>query len=103
MVLPLLVSEPRASAKTTVHFQRHDSASATSDFRFSNIPQPSRNDAASPAGFTLIDGSRYRNGGELQKLNDGFLPTEEDEPRENFFFRAGADGGRLLVDLGRSI
>ncbi len=99
----LLLWGTPVSAEITVHFQRNDSASATADYRFSDIPQPSRNDAGSQATFALVDGSPDRNGGDLQKLNDGFLPTEDDEPRENFFFRAGSDGGRLLVDLGRSI
>ena len=33
-------------------------------------------------------------------LLNGQLPHESDEPAENFFFQAGTDGGRLLLDLG---
>ena len=33
-------------------------------------------------------------------LHDGRLPGGEDQPRQNFFFRAGSRGGRLRVDLG---
>jgi hypothetical protein len=31
------------------------------------------------------------------------MPTEEDQPSESFFFTAGSDGGRILVDLSRAI
>ena len=77
--------------------------SATFDFKFRNAPQPSCNDAAAKATFTIIQGRRDRNGGNLNKLNDGKVPTEDDQPSENFFFNAGTEGGRLLVDLGDSI
>jgi hypothetical protein len=39
----------------------------------------------------------------LAALNDGRLPTGQDEPARNFFFLAGTDGGRLRLDLGRKI
>jgi hypothetical protein len=55
------------------------------------------------AVFTIVDGAEDNNGGGLEKLHDGRLPTEEDEPSENFFFHSGTDGGRLLVDLGNAI
>jgi len=77
--------------------------SATFDFKFKNAPQPSRNDAATKATFTIVDGRRDRNGGNLDKLHDGKVPTEEDQPSENFFFNAGTEGGRLLIDLGDAI
>ena len=31
------------------------------------------------------------------------MPTEEDEPAKNFFFRAGSNGGRIGIDLGRVV
>ena len=52
---------------------------------------------------SIADGRRDLTGGELEKLHDGRLPSEADEPQENFFFRPGANGGRLLLDLGRLI
>jgi hypothetical protein len=73
------------------------------DFKFKNVPSPSKSDAATKAKLTIVDGRRDRNGGNVDKLSDGKIPFEEDQPSENFFFNAGTDGGRLLVDLDRTI
>ncbi len=67
------------------------------------VPLPSQSDAASKAVFTIIDGTRDRNGGPLAKLNDGKLPAEQDQPAENFFFAAGSEGCRLTIDLGKRV
>ncbi len=67
------------------------------------VPMPSQSDAATKAVFTLVDGSRDRNGGEFIKLHDGKLPVEADQPAENFFFAAGTEGGRLGMDLGKIV
>lgn len=75
-----------------------DGASAI--FGFRNVPRPSKGDAAEKAKFTLVDGDRDINGGDLSVLNDGKLPREDDQPSENFFFRAGGAGGRIQIDLG---
>jgi len=91
----------QAEVKTVTGHNSNESA--TFDFKFKNAPQPSRSDAATKATFTIVDGRRDRNGGNLDKLNDGKVPTEEDEPSENFFFNAGTDGGRVLIDLGAAI
>ncbi len=88
----------RAEIKIVVDHNRNQDA--TADFRFANVPAPSRSDAATQATFTIVDGRRDRNGGEVDTLHDGKIPTEEDQPAHNFFFAAGTDGGRLLVDLG---
>lgn len=76
---------------------------STVPFRFRSVSAPANNDAATAAKFTLVDGDRDQNGGELNALHDGRVPTEEDQPAENFFFRAGMDGGRVAVDLGSVI
>ena len=68
-------------------------------FRLPEVPPPSRNDAATAARFTLLDGEADGNGGELDQLHDGRGPAEADEPAKNFFFNAGTSGGRILVDL----
>lgn len=81
----------------------HRNQDAGPDFKFAGIPSPSQSDAAGKATFTLIDGQRDRNGGDLDKLHDGKIPTEEDQPAQDFFFGASTDGGRILVDLGRII
>ena len=70
---------------------------------FKSVPAPRLNDAAATAEFTLVDGAGDPNAGALAVLHDGQIPTEEDQPAENFFFRAGTDGGRLRLDLGSVI
>lgn len=80
--------------------ERIESEAATGAFAFRQVPVPVRLDAAEKATFTLVDGQRDINGGELTKLTDGRLPQQEDQPAENFFFRAGSAGGRLVADLG---
>lgn len=72
-------------------------------FSFAEVPRPRRGDAAATGQFTLVDGRRDVNGATLEALNDGRLPREEDEPGANFFFAAGTDGGRLMLDLGRVV
>ncbi len=90
------------SAKVTV--EHIDNGSATAAFKFKNVPVPaSGTNAAARATFAIVDGERDDNGGDLDKLHDGKLPTEEDAPADNFFFNAGTEGGRLSVDLGRVI
>jgi len=74
-----------------------------SGFAFPSIPAPSNNDAATSAQLTLVAGTRDPNSGELAVLRDGLVPANEDQPAQNFFFRAGSDGGRIRIDLGRVI
>jgi len=95
----LLMGIPsRGEIRMTSEHISSEAASAT--FRFQGIPAPLQNDVATRARFTLVDGRRDRNGGDLVQLHDGRLPAEEDQPGENFFFAAGTDGGQVLVDLG---
>ena len=72
-------------------------------FSLKPVPAPANNDAATAATFTLVDGTRDPNGGTLDVLHDGRVPNGEDEPAANFFFRAGTDGGRIQIDLGKVI
>src|SRR5580765_234756 len=88
-----------AEIKTTINYNPNETA--TSAFKFKDLPSPSKTDAAKDAKFTIVDGDRDENGGNLEKLNDGKTPTEEDQPEENFFFNAGTPGGRLVLDLGK--
>jgi len=94
----LLTAASQAEIQTIV-----ERSGASAAFPFKNVPAPSQNDAAAKATFTLVDGRRDSNGGDLAKLHDGKVPTEDDQPAENFFFAAGANGGRILVDLGSTI
>jgi len=96
----MLAFAPVSDAEVSVSTERRTDAPA---FTFNSVPAPANNDAASQARFTLVDGERDPNGGELAVLYDGRIPTEEDQPAANFFFRAGSDGGRLLLDLGSII
>jgi len=80
-----------------------DRTDGSAEFKFGKVPSPSQTDAGSRARFTVVDGRPDGNGGGVEKLQDGKVPTEEDQPAENFFFRAGTDGGRLLIDLGGAI
>lgn len=102
-VAPTLLLALRLQAEIRIVVERGGPEAATAPFQFQNVPSPSQNDAATKARFTLLDGRRDSNGGDLAQLHDGRLPTEEDQPGENFFFNAGTDGGRLLVDLGNVI
>ena len=101
--LTVLVFTMACQAEIKTVTGRNGNESAAFDFKFKNTPQPSRNDAATRATFTIVDGRRDRNGGNLDKLHDGKVPTEGDQPSENFFFNAGTEGGRLLIDLGDAI
>jgi len=99
----ILLLAKSVQAETRIVVDRGGPESAAAQFRFKKVPSPSQNDAATKARFTLLDGRRDWNGGDLTELHDGRLPTEEDQPAENFFFNTGTDGGRLLVDLGSII
>jgi hypothetical protein len=72
-------------------------------FNMEPVPPPAVNDAAADAVFVLVGGERDGNGGELAVLHDGKVPANGDEPRANFFFRAGTDGGRISIDLKKPV
>src|SRR6266436_4484650 len=94
----LFVSPVGAEIKISV--DRNLNESATPAFKFRTVPAPSKNDAAALATVSIANGTQDENGGGVGKLHDGKLPADEDQPAENFFFSAGSQGGRLLVDLG---
>jgi hypothetical protein len=72
-------------------------------FAFKTLPSPRRGDAAAKAILMLVHGQRDRNGGSISVLNDGRLPSGEDDPAANFFFAQGSEGGRIVMDLGSII
>ncbi len=92
-----------ALAEVKVVTERNREADAAAGFKFKNVPLPAKDNAARKAKFTIVDGNRDENGGELDVLHDGKLPTEEDQPETNFFFAQQEDGGRLSIDLGKVI
>lgn len=94
----LLVASTVSRAAVNVVSQR--SGDAGSAFKFDGVPAPSKTDLGNKAKFTIVTGRIDGNSGGLQTLNDGRLPSDEDQPAANFFFAANTDGGRILVDLG---
>ncbi len=96
----IFVTRSFADVHTTVGY--HTEGQETPSFTFTNVPTPSRNDAATSAKFTVVAGEVDNNGGGLEKLHDGKVPAESDEPAQNFFFAAGTKGGRVGVDLGQA-
>jgi hypothetical protein len=98
-ILPALVA--RAEIKPTV--EHKDNSQATAEFKFKTVPSPVKDDAAAKAKISIVEGEKDSNGADTEALNDGKLPTEEDQPEQNFFFNAGTEGGRLALDFGSAI
>src|SRR5436853_2881977 len=108
LLLPIIsvgifVFASAARAEIKVVIEHNIGENATSRFKFKNVPAPSRGDAATRAKFTIVDGQRDQNGGDLDQLHDVKVPSESDQPAANFFFRAGSAGGCLMIDLGSAI
>jgi hypothetical protein len=101
--LSLIASAFVVRAEFKIVSERNSSDRATARFQFKGVPIPVKGDAATLARFTLVDGARDENGGGIRRLQDGRLPSEGDQPSENFFFAQGTDGGRLLIDLTNGI
>jgi hypothetical protein len=99
LLLGLTVHLAHAEVKVTVEHNQDSVA----EFEFKTIPAPLENDLAAKGTFSIIEGESDPNGGGLRALNDGSLPTEDDQPARNFFFSAGSDGGRVQLDLGSAI
>src|SRR5688500_13403512 len=59
---------------------RQAGADATAAFRFKGVPAPSATDLGGKAKFSLLDGRADPNGAGLTVLNDGKLPTDDDQP-----------------------
>ena len=95
----LFFGAPAAS----VVFDRNTGLAATPAFRFQSVPPPSKDDAATSAALALVVGVRDPNSAQLRVLTDGLVPSSEDQPRANFFFRDGSHGGRIRLDLGAVI
>jgi len=93
----LLTVDPR------IVFDHNPNDVANREFKFKNLPSPSKDDAASRAKLTLIDGELEEGSAELAALTDGRLPRDEDEPGANVFFRSGSSGGRFRMDFGAPI
>lgn len=86
-----------------VVFDHNPNDVANREFKFKNVVSPSQDDAAASAKLTLIDGDLDQGAAELSALTDGRLPTDEDEPAANVYFRAGSSGGRFRMDFGTNV
>lgn len=100
MAALMSAGNPACLAEIKVVAEHNAGANASAAFKFKSVPTPSKIDVATKATFTIVDGQPDGNGGSVTRLNDGRVPGDEDQPSENFFFRQGADGGRLQIDLG---
>ena len=90
-------------SQTRITIAHNDNKSASPEFKFANVPSPSRDDAAAQAHVLIVDGEADGNGGDVTALTDGVLPTSGDQPRRNFFVTAGSGGARVLIDLGKPL
>jgi len=97
ILLLFLLVDPR------IVFEHNSNSVANREFKFKNVASPSKDDAASRAKLTLIDGDLDGGSAELAALTDGRLPRDEDEPGSNVYFRAGSSGGRFRMDFGSAI
>lgn len=86
-----------------VTFEHNANEVANREFKFKTIASPAKDDAAASAKLTLIDGELDQGGAGLAALTDGRLPSDEDEPGANVYFRAGSSGGRFRMDFGSPI
>lgn len=98
LAVGVLACQTAVLAEINILVESNATDEATAGFRFAHVPAPSRNDAATGATFAVVDGRLDPNGGGLDVLHDGKMPTEEDQPQANCFF--GGNGGRISVDLG---
>lgn len=89
-----------AASQVKVTIDHNSGKAATSAFKFKNVPSPVKDNAAAKAKLTLVVGRADGNSAGLKALTDGVLPENDDDPASNFFFNAGSDGGRFLLDLG---
>ena len=96
--LGLLSSALFAEIKTTAEQQIFGSG-----FTFKDIQAPATNDFGTKATWKIISGKIDQNSGGIAALHDGKVPSNDDAPRENFFFAAGSNGGLVHVDLKKSV
>jgi len=99
ILLTLLVLIVPVFLNAQVEFEHVPNRSATADFKFDRLPSPRKDDAATTAKLTLVDGTPDGGSAELNALTDGQVPAHADEPGANFYFDAGTMGGRIRMDF----
>ncbi|HYS56089.1 MAG TPA: hypothetical protein VER58_20210 [Thermoanaerobaculia bacterium] len=95
----LVCSASLVTAEVTITIDHNGNSSSSREFKFARVPSPSKDDAASRAKVTLVAGTIDNNSGGLAVLDDGALPSTEDDPGASLFFKADTWGGRILIDL----
>jgi hypothetical protein len=86
-----------------VTVDRNVGNAATAEFKFARVPSPAVDDVAARAELKIIAGIVDPSSGGIERLTDGWLPSQEDEPESNFFFDERTWGGRLRMDLRSAI
>ena len=95
--------QSKTASDLKIAVERIANSDATPEFKFTKVPVPAPTNAATCAVFSLVTGGWDDNGARVQKLHEGSLPDGPDAPAENFFFRDGTYGGRILVDLNQVV
>lgn len=103
LILVCVLAPFACRADVSVVVEHNADKDATGEFKFSSLPPPSNDDAAAGRAFRVIDGTPDPNSGKAAVLTDGARPAGHDDPGSNFFFAQGLDGGRLVLDLGRTL
>lgn len=92
-----------AQAGVTITVGHLGNDAARPGFQLPNVPPPAPVNAARNARVAMVDGESDAASGAVDKLTDGQLPGQADDPGQNFFFNAGTPGGRLRLDLGSAV
>ncbi len=71
------------------------------NFTFAGVPAPVDNDAVMNSTVILVEGEIAPNSSGLVAIEDGMVPSGDDQPSRNLFFADGTKGGRIHFDLGR--
>jgi len=100
---PISIFHQGATPSIKITIDHNTNESATHAFKFQRVPSPTSDNAARRAKISIVDGEAHPNSGGLSALNDGILPTDEDQPEANFFFDADTPGGRFTMDFGAPI
>ncbi len=98
-LLPVLTSR----AEITVTVDHNEGEEAKPALHFKAVRNDLDNVLNTSVSISLLEGQQDDHSAAPDVLFDGKSPTEEDEPDQNFFFKDGDDGGRLLVTLGETI
>jgi len=97
-MIPLLFA---AVVSTVITIDHNVGAAATKSFAFPRVPPPSASDAAAHASVIVVAGTPDSNSAPLSALTDGKVPSTEDDPGANVFFKPDSWGGRIRFDLGQ--